>query len=255
MKILIALLSVMLAQDTAPMDRAMQTVRAALAPGLPFPDSDAFGSVPASNNTDALWMVKPLQPGDTAIEVIANPLNELNQLKATRAMAQIQNNIEAAQRKADNQYERALAEARRTGKSQDVDGVTLSDEGVAGAKIDAESHLDIDVAFHEAAYKVNIATSIQPETSRTVMIPGAVVIAAPSNVYKDERLGGERYAEGETLVFLGPITPQVTKRGNDLFEVSAAGTQGLILRLRGNESLMADLLRKTNWNQLLELLK
>jgi hypothetical protein len=200
-------------------------------------------------------MVRRLEPGDTDIEVLANPLNEVNQLKATRAMAQIQSNIEQAQRRAESQYERALAEAKRTGKSQEVDGVTLADEGVAGAKIDGESHLDIDVAFHEAAYKASVANSIQPETSRTVTIPGATVIAAASNIFRDERLNGERYAEAVTFVFLGPVTPQVTKRGNDLFDVSAVGTQGLILRLRGNETLMAEILRKTNWSALLELLR
>ena len=87
---------------------------------------------------DPLWMVRPLQPGDRTIDVLANPLNEVNQAKATRAMAQIERSIQAAQRRADLQYERAIAEAKRTGKSQDVDGVTLSDEGLAGARIDAE---------------------------------------------------------------------------------------------------------------------
>ena len=40
-------------------------------------------------------------------------------------MAQIENNIQAAQRRAALQYDRAVSEAKRTGKSQEVDGVTL----------------------------------------------------------------------------------------------------------------------------------
>src|SRR6185295_6253992 len=105
----------------------------ALAPALqPFPETDDSGAAPRGGGTDALWMVRPPEAGERIIEVIANPLNEANQAKANRAAAQ---------------YDAAVAEAKRTGKSQDVDGVTLGDEGIDGAKIDAESHLTIEVLF------------------------------------------------------------------------------------------------------------
>src|SRR4030095_10195142 len=129
---------------------------------------------PANGNTEARWVVRPLQPGDRSIEVLANPLNEVNQLRATRAMAQIENNIQAAQRRASAQYDRAVAEAKRTGKSQEVDGVTLADEGVAGAKIDADSHLTIDVAIDQPSYKFSLSSSIQPASATPLSIPGAV---------------------------------------------------------------------------------
>ena len=141
-----------LAQDES-RDRIVGAVRAAMAPALPFPNSDEDGAVPANGNAEALWMVRPLQPGDRSIEVIANPLNQANQQRATRAMAEIEDNIQAAQRRAALQYDRAVSEAKRTGRSQEVDGVTLSDEGVAGAKIDAESHVTIDVAVNETSFK------------------------------------------------------------------------------------------------------
>ena len=156
------------AQDPAVPSRVMAMVRSAMAPALPFPDSDADGSVPVNGNTEALWMVRPLQAEDQSIEVIANPLNQVNQVRAARAMAQIENNIQAAQRRADAQYDRAIAEAKRTGKSQDVDGVTLADEGVAGAKIDADSHVTIEVAFNKPAYTFEIASSIAPAPSTQV---------------------------------------------------------------------------------------
>jgi hypothetical protein len=244
--------------------RVMAAVRAAMAPALPFPKSDDAGSLPADGNTEALWMVRPLEPADQTIEVIANPLNAVNQLRAARAMAQIENNIESAQRRAAEQYERAVAEAKRTGKSQEVDGVTLSDEGVAGAKIDADSHVSIDVAFNQPSYKFAVSSSIQPAASAQVTIPGAVaVIVVPSNTYRDERLGGDRYVEAGTLVFLGRVTaPEVQKRADHSYEVVAVATPpdsaaiaSLVLRLRGNEVLIAELLRKTNWNALVELLK
>ena len=253
--VLIALLNFSTQTDA---DRMMTAVRSAMAPALPFPNSDVEGSLPVSGNTEALWMVRPLQPGDRSIEVIANPLNEVNQLRAARAMAQIDKNIQAAQRRATLQYDRAVSEAKRTGKSQEVDGVTLSDEGVAGAKIDADSHVTIDVFFNEPSFKVEVESSIQPSPSTQVSIAGAAaVIAMPSNAYRDQQTSVERYAEGQTVVFLGRVTtPEVQKRADNHFEVRATATpSSLVVRLRGNDVLIADLLRKTNWNSLLELLR
>jgi hypothetical protein len=244
-----------LAQD----DRVMQALRSALAPALQqFPETDDSGASPRGGNTDALWMVRPPEAGERIIEVIANPLNEANQAKANRAMAQIERNIEAAQRRAAAQYEAAVAEAKRTGKSQDVDGVTLGDEGIDGAKIDAESHLTIEVLFNQPVYKFTIASSIEPRAS-TVKLPG-VVFAVTANTYKDDR--GERYAEAETVVFLGSVAaPSSNKTGDHSYELSAAvkpssaPISSLVVRMKGNDALMADLLRKADWNALLELIK
>lgn len=252
------LLGATLAGAQADGDRIMAAIRSAMAPALPFPSTDEAGAVPQNGETEALWMVRPLQPGDRAIEVSANPLNQLNQLKAERAMAQIQDNIEAAQRRAAIQYDRAVAEAKRTGRSQEVDGVTLSDEGVAGAKIDAESHVTIDVWINEPSVSFDVISAIQPAPSTQLTIPGAVaIIAAPSNTYRDNGTGVERYAEAQTAVFLGTTAvPDVRKRADHTFEVrSASSSPSLVIRLRGNDVLIADLLRKTNWNQVLELLK
>jgi hypothetical protein len=246
-----------MAQDEV-RDRTIAAVRSAMAPALPFPSTDAEGAMPANGNTAALWMVRPLQPGDRSIEVVANPLNEANQLRAARAMAQIENNIQAAQRRAEQQYDRAVSEAKRTGKSQEVEGVTLSDEGVAGAKIDAESHVTIDVAIDEPSFKLAVVSGVQPAPAAQVVIPGAVaVLAIPSHTFREQPGNIERYAEAQTIVFLGRVAaPEVQKRADHQFEVLATATSpALVIRLRGNEALIADLLRKTNWSALLELLK
>ena len=247
--------------------RMLAAVRAAMAPALPFPSSDADGALPANGNTEALWMVRPLQPGDRTVEVIANPLNEANQQRATRAMAQIENNIEAAQRRAALQYDRAVSEAKRTGRSQEVDGVTLYDEGVAGAKIDAESHVTVDVALNQPAYRFEFASGVQPNPSVPLqqLIPSAVaVVTLPSNTYRDVKTGVERFAEGETIVYLGQVsTPVMTKRGDSsIFEVGATASSpegiagpSMVVRLRGNEDLIEEIVRKTNWNSVLELLR
>ena len=238
-------------------DAIVKAVRTAMTPGLPFPDTDASGALPAGGSTDAPWMVVPLQPGDSTIELLANPLNPVNQVRAARAMAQIEASIETAQRRAAAQFDRAVAEAQRTGKSQPVDGVTLADEGIAGAKIDAESHVTIEVASNQPAYQFTIDSSIQPALSTAVAIPSAAVIASPSNTYHDGGLGADRYAEAQTIVFLGRVTAQVQKRSDHSYEVTAASNapSSIVIRMRGNELLIADLLRKTDWNSLQELIK
>lgn len=201
-----------LAQEEASAERVMARVRAALA--APFPASDGFGSLPADGKSSESWMIRPHQPGDRSIEILANPLNEEYQRRAARAMAEIEQSIEAAQRRAEAQYDRAIAEAKRTRRSQDVDGVTLADEGVAGARIDAESHVTIEVSFSQA------------------VAPGVSMSTAPSGIYRGDD-GIERFREAQSTVSVG----------------------SLVIRLRGNEALIADLLRKSDWASLLELLK
>jgi hypothetical protein len=245
-------------------DRLMRAVRAAIEPALPFPATDDAGVVPANNDTVASWMVRPLQPGDRSIEILANPLNVANQQRAARAMQQIENNIEAAQRRAAAQYERALSEAKRTGRSQEVDGVTLSDEGVAGAKIDAESHLLVDVAFNEPEYRSVFAMRPSPSVEWQKEIAAAAwVVTLPASTFRDDQ-DVERFVEAETLVYLGRVTAPVMKRRGDesLYEVTATATPpesgaiaSIVVRLRGNEPLMANILRKANWSGLLELMK
>ena len=252
------------AQDEALTVRVTSAVRAAIAPAVPFPDSDADGSLPVGANTTSLWLVRPLQTGDRTIEVLANPLNEVHQARATRAMAQIDQAIVSAQRRADAEYERAVAEAKRTGRSQEVDGVSLNDEGLAGARIDAESHVTIDVLFNQPSYRFEIASSVEPSIARQVAIPGAVaVIGMASNVFRDEK-DQERFCEAEYQVYLGQVAaPEVRRREDNRYEVTAGATSSdnvrpvtaLVIRLRGNDTLMADILRKTNWGVLLELLK
>ena len=250
-------------QDT----RVMTAVRTAMAPALAFPDADESGSLPVGGDTAAPWMVLPLQPGDSAIEVVANPLNPVNQVRAARAMAQIQANVEAAQHRAEEQFDRAVAEAKRTGKSQEVDGVTLADEGVAGAKIDADSHVTIEVAVNQPSYQYDIASGVVPSPISAKQInpavPGANVVTVAANSYRDVETGTERYCEAQTIVFLGRVSePVMHKRGtSSVHEIHATalpadGPPGsIVVRMRGNATLIADLLSKTNWNALQELIK
>jgi hypothetical protein len=239
-------------------DSVVKAVRAAMAPALPYPDTDDSGSLPVDNDSEALWMVIPPQPGDETFEVVANPLNRINQARAARAMKQIEENVEAAQRRASAQFERAVADAQRTGKSQPVDGVTLADEGIAGARIDADSHVTIDVRSNQGAYRFEIESALAPAPSTQPPLPaGAAVIAVAANTFRDDQAGADRYAEAQTVVLLGKLTPQVSKFADHSYEVAAiaATPSSIVVKMRGNELLIADLLRKTNWTALLELIK
>ena len=229
----------------------MDAVQAAMKPALPFPASDTDGVLPADGTFSGPWIVRPLQPGDHTIEVIANPLNREHQLRSAKAMAQIGASIQSAQRRADAQYERAVEEARRTGRSQIVDGVTLADEGVAGARIDAESHVTIEVAFNEPAYRHTIASGVVPAPS-TVSIGRAAVLSVPANVYRDAA-GEERFCESESFVFFGSAPPEVRKRADNIYDVTATGLVGI--RLRGNEALIAEILKTADWGRVAELLQ
>jgi hypothetical protein len=213
-------------------------------------------------------MVRPLQPGEQRIQILANPLNEEHQRRAARAMAEIEASIEAAQRRAEVQYERAIAEAKRTGQSQDVDGVTLSDEGLAGARIDAESHVTVEVLFNQPVYRFEIRSSVEPLDSGVNALAGmpaatAAIWIAP-NVYRDPQNDAERFCEAETYIYLGRTSkPDVNQTERHRYEVTATGglpsssaaISSIVIRLRGNERLVADLARKSNWGSVVELIE
>ena len=252
MRVLIAALLIVGAAPASAQDaRVMQAVQAALGPALPYPASDADGVMPADGTFNGPWMVRPLQAGEHTIEVIANPLNREHQLRSAKAMAQIGDSIQSAQRRADAQYERALEEAKRTGRSQDVDGVTLADEGVAGARIDADSHVTIDVAFNEPSYRHTIASGVMPAPA-AVAIGRAAVLSVPANVFRDAD-GVERFCESQSYVFFGASAPDVRRRADHIYDVTATGLVGI--RLRGNEALIADILKKADWGRVAELLQ
>lgn len=242
--------------------RVMAAARAAFAPALPFPETDAAGAVPANGSTEALWMVRYPQPGEQTIEVFANPLNAIVQLRATRAMAQIEINIEAAQRRATAQYEGAVAEAKRTGRSQEVDGVTLSDEGVAGERIDADSHVLIEVLFNQREYRFRVPGNNEPARVTAFPHQHAYALMVPAHVYRGQD-GSEHFAESQRIVFVGRMTePKPERKAPDVFEVTAAATSpgttgldGVAVRIRGNNELVTEIFAKADWTQLLELLK
>ncbi|MGH9384560.1 MAG: hypothetical protein ACRD2N_09775 [Vicinamibacterales bacterium] len=241
--------------------RVLATVRAALTPALPYPPTDDAGELPADNSPNAPWMVRPIIDGDLTIEVLANPLNVSNQSRAAKAMVQIEAAIQAAQRRSQASYEKAVADARRTGRSQDVDGITLGDEGVAGARIDAEGHVTIAVEFNRPAYSFTVSSSIEPAALRAPVTGAVAAISVPANVYREGRdtATDERFCAAETHVFFGAIaTPEVHRRSNTGFETTATSiattaqpsdVRSAVVSLRGNGQLIDQIVRLADWTR------
>ena len=143
----------------------------------------------------------------------------------------------------------------------------MSDEGVAGARIDAEAHVTIDVDFNQPSYAVAVESSVAPAPSRQVTITGAVaIVTVPSNIYRTQtaQRTDEKFCPAETVVYFGALAaPEVRQRSENAYDITssavavagAPAVRSMAVRFRGNEVLIADLLRKADWNQVLELLK
>lgn len=246
--------------------RVMTAVRAAMKPALLFPASDETGS-PADQVFAGPWLLRPARAGEAVIEVLANPLNPAHQARSAKAMMQIEDVIEAAQRRSQAQYERAIAEARRTGKSQDVDGITLGDEGVAGARIDAEGHVTIDVDFNKPTYAYAVASSLEPAATPGSIVAGSVaVLSVPAHVYRDRTKAANEdlFCVAETEVFFGALAaPNVKRRSGANFDITAteatppatSAIRTVVVRMRGNQDLIEEIVRKTDWSQVKALIR
>jgi hypothetical protein len=244
----LTLSSVVVAQTADRTDALVAAVR----PALPFPDASADGELPASGGEKARWFVLwPAQTGEPRIRIKANPLHPETQASSVAAMEDIQQAVIAAERKAQAAYERAVTEVKRSGKTTDVDGVTLEDEGVAGERIDAELELTISLA---PASSFDLASSRAPTVIRGT---GGIawVISTSPNVYR-ESAGTtlrERFRPAEVRLLIGVSQPPVVQRsgGDDRFVVTlAAPADALAVVLRGNEELLQDVVGRADWSRL-----
>ncbi len=89
-------------------------------------------------------------------------------------------------------------------------------------------------------------------------------MSVPGNVYRTKPGNEERYCQAESLVFWGGITPpEVKRRGEASYEVTTAATstaggpaiRSFVVRFRGNEELIAELVRKADWPRVRSLLE
>jgi hypothetical protein len=227
----------------------VQTLVSILRPVLPYPAADVTGDVPIGGGAESRWFVLWPAEGESRVVVRANPLHPDTQAAGTEAMERIQEAVIAAERRAQAAYERALEELRRTGKTADLEGISLDDEGVAGERIDAELELTIEV---EAAGSFEIGSSIEPVV--TTLVPGLFVVQVPPNTYRETTTGGakQRFRPAEARVFFGVTNkPTVNRRDQDRFAVTvSSATDAFVVSLRGNATLLKDVLAQTDWTRL-----
>ncbi len=157
-------------------------------------------ALPANGNTEALWMVRPLQPGDR-IDRGDRQSAERSEPAARRRARWRRSRTTSRRRSAAPtlQYERAVSEAKRTGKSQEVDGVTLVGRR-RGRREDRRR-----IARHDRRRRSTsrrITFEIDSSIAAGAVDAGARsparsrVIAMPSNTFRDGDTNIERYRGG-----------------------------------------------------------
>jgi hypothetical protein len=239
--------AVMLTQVSPRMATLVETVR----PLLPFPAASADGDVPADNSAASRWFVVwPAGPDDTRIIVRANPLHPDVQKQGATAMEEINAAVAAAERRAQASYDRALDALRRTGKSTELEPITLEDEGVAGERIDAELEVTIELVSADA---VTIESGVTPAVSAGPS--GTWLVSVPANVYRDTAGSEprEHFRAAQTHIFAGlPARPVVDRVGSESrYRVETKPATGAFaVRIHGNASLVSTLSNEADWSRL-----
>lgn len=250
----------------SPADRALSAALVtAVGKALPFPVATADGT-PEKGGADAVWTVRWPAADGLRVEVLANPLNAGNRDRALKAEQEIQKSAMNAQRRSQGDYERALNEFERTGRtSASIREISLRDDGLAGERYDAESQLTITAQAIAATHRYTVSTSTMPEVSTAV--PGVVVLRVPANAYLEEEVSGlpgaARYCPEQAWVFFGPVgAPDIKRLGGADVDVSltgggqaAAGGRGTAVWISGNAALVEQVLTQADWSVLRALVE
>jgi hypothetical protein len=225
----------------------------AVQPALPYPAATERNE-PVDGSDRARWVVRrvPAAEGALIVEVLANPLNREAQNTAVQDMAAIQREVVAAERRAQLEFDRALGEVRETGQPVSVRGVTLSDEGLAGDRADAESRLTVEILMPGSEHTLSIASADAPRFAATT--PGAAwVIKTPPRSLPGPD-GRTHYYAAEALVFFGAAKPAIGEKSAQVFTVRATPRDGAssftLVTIRGNHDLVDDVLARADWSSL-----
>jgi hypothetical protein len=244
----IALAGLLAAQLTP----AMEALVAALRPVLIYPSANAAGDLPSDNSAESRWFVVwPAERDDSRVIVRANPLHPDVQKMSAEAMEDINAAVTAAERRAQAAYDRAIDQLRKTGKSTELEPVTLDDEGIAGERIDAELEVTIEltpVAAFELISGAAPAIQAVPNTA-------AWRVSVPANTYRlttgtDRR---EHFRAAESRLYFGVSTPPTVARVGDepryRVHITPSAT-AICVTVRGHEALVGAIVATTDWSQL-----
>lgn len=238
-------------------DALVRALVLALRPALPFPAAGPDGT-PASGGAQPVWVVRWPEGGGGQVEVLANPLHPENRERALAAEEAIQKAAMRSQRRSQGDYEQALSDFARTGRVSNIREISLDDDGVAGERYDADSHLLVSVAPLDDDLSFSVATGIPPAVMNGVA-GATMVIRVPANIYKAAAEAGapaeEHYcAEQAWLVFgdagVAVISPRADGPQVDVtVPVAAApgGRAGMVVSISGNAALVEQALRQADW--------
>ncbi len=245
-----ALLVAALVLQAAPPADLREAVWAAVQPALPFPAANDRDE-PVDGSEGARWIVRRVADGSLVVEVLAKLFNRDARATAVQDMAAIQREDIAAERRAQAEFDRAIGNVRETGVPVDVRGVTLSDEGLAGDRADAESRLTIDVEVSSAERTLAIAAAAAPRLADQAR-GAAWVITTPARLLPEAER--PRYHAAEAVLAFAAVAPSIEAAGAGRFTVRAAPRDAaaplVLVTLRGNGSLIDQVLARGEWTRL-----
>lgn len=230
----------------------IDALAAAVRPALPYPGASADGELPADNSATSRWFVVwPASPDETRIVVKANPLHPDTQKAGAAAMDDINAAVVAAERRAQQAYDNAIEQLRRTGKGSELEVITLDDEGIAGERIDAEL---------EVVIELQPAESFAIESSEAPVVgdgPGGAAFSVSVGPNTFRRTSGddrrEHFRAAEVRLYFGAVPRATVARDGDepRYRVTIAPPAGgFAVVIRGNEALVRQIASDADWSRL-----
>lgn len=223
----------------------------AVRPALPFPAATP-DNTPVDGSAAARWIVRraSADEGPLVAEILANPLNRDVQARATRDMAAIQQEVFAAERRAQVEFERAREAAKQSASPVAVDGITLDDEGVAGDRADANERVVVEAESASAAHAVRVEAAEIPRLAETPPPGAAWVVVAPAAETRPDGQTSARFYASQALVFFSASKPVISELAPHVFTVrtTPAGSDAIVVTLRGNAELVDDILQRADWS-------
>jgi hypothetical protein len=233
-------------------------LRPALAPALPFPETQPDGTAPGGA-IDPVWTVNWPEAGELLVNVVANPENPGNRQRALKAEEDIQKAAMASQRQSLADYEQAVSDFQRTGRVGSIREISLSDDGLAGERFDAESQLTIRAELFDGTYSFTVATSQMPRALPATGGGPALIIRVAANSYRDaatpDGSGQAKFCPEQAWVFFGALRPADITRADETRVGASVGTvlpasRGLVVTMSGNVELVDRVLRQADWSVL-----
>jgi len=234
----------------------------AIASVLPFPLAAEDGT-PVDGSAVSRWLLQPAAP-DAApliLTIVANPPNAETQDQAARDMADIQQAVLAAERRAQDEYDARVTSRDRAVRYAPMTGVSLDDEGAAGDRADWRAQMIVEVRAVGTERAFSVPGGDSPRVTTDASGAGATVRIAEREYLVDEPGGATRhYRPEEARLYIGRAQlPHVREDTGDVHHVVVRGSSSndappaIEITLRGNASLVQAVVEQATWTSVLKL--